>query len=174
MRRGRFWNRLRCSASLSIARPSCATARCQNLNFPGWLKLRVWRWLGVSVGEANVSTTTPEALDLALTIQQFRLQILRIPQEDVAEKLRCPQGSVSKVEKHGHLPRPWDRQRWADAYSKDSIKLTVEQFEQLVRNQLIQIALKKKVSETEPLLATGQTEERAEVTDLTAAKARTA
>lgn len=76
----------------------------------------------------------------------------------IAGVLRCPQGTVSKVE-GGHLPRPWERDRWANAY-----KLDVLTFETLVKNAKRMKALSKTVMETEPLMATAQNEAVAVVT----------
>lgn len=106
-----------------------------------------------------------------LTIGEYRLTVLRCRQNDVALRAQCKQSWVSQIES-GHLPKPWNRKAILRAYGLERWEAD---FERMVTNAKKMNALAKPIAETEPLLATGQAEKRAEVSGLVpAAEVRSA
>lgn len=49
------------------------------------------------------------------TLREYREQVLKLPQHEIARIAGCKQGWVSSVER-GHLPRPWNRKQLVAAY----------------------------------------------------------
>ncbi len=83
------------------------------------------------------------------SLTEYRKEVLGERQADIARRMGLTgNGGVSLVER-GHLPEPWNRQRWANAYA-----LPVAQFVGLVQAARQRQALRRPASETEPLMAT--------------------
>lgn len=61
-----------------------------------------------------------------MTLRAHRENILRLPQADVAKRADCKQAWISHVE-CGHMPRPWNRQKLAEAYG-----VNLDQFETML------------------------------------------
>jgi hypothetical protein len=83
------------------------------------------------------------------TLSEYRVEVLRKPQSEVARNAGCCQGWISQVER-GHMPRPWNRAKLLAAYRLADSEV---EFERLVANAARISALQKPISETEPLLA---------------------
>jgi predicted transcriptional regulator len=81
------------------------------------------------------------------TLQEYRTQVLAMPQVDVARRAGVSQARISAIER-GHLPRRWNWKPFVSAYA-----ITDQEFERLVNTAARLNALKKPISETEPLIA---------------------
>ena len=53
---------------------------------------------------------------MGMTLVDYRLRKLRKRQSAIAIRAGCPQGQIIKIERYGHMPRPWDLERYAEAY----------------------------------------------------------
>ena len=83
------------------------------------------------------------------TLGEYRLTVLGLRQIDVARQARCLQGWISQIER-GWIPKPWNRTRILAAYGLQRFET---EFVRMVNNAKKLSALRKPVSETEPLLA---------------------
>lgn len=78
-----------------------------------------------------------------VTLAEYRLEVLRAKQDDIARRARCTQAWLSQIER-GHLPKPWSCDEISKAYDLED-----EDFVRLVRNAKAEQELKK--AETLPL-----------------------
>lgn len=88
-----------------------------------------------------------KTVNQCLTLAEYRETVLREPQVKVAQRARCQQAYLSRVER-GHLPRPWNRDPFLNAYG-----ICEEDFVRMVEAARIQNALRKPVTEDFPLFA---------------------
>lgn len=101
------------------------------------------------------------------TLREYREQVLRVSQLKAGRLCGKWQADIWRLE-HGQLPRPWNRQPYLEG-----LKLDEAEFERLVmahvkdRKQKVreaqEEALKKPISETDPLFASATAERKAKV-----------
>lgn len=84
-----------------------------------------------------------------MPLAKYRLEHLGMKQSEVAEKAGCQQAWISQIER-GHLPKPWEREALLKAYN---LKNRESYFVKLVMDARKLLAMKKPISETEPLFA---------------------
>ncbi len=96
------------------------------------------------------------------TLADYRIKVLGLKQRDIADRAKCFQSWISQIER-GQLPKPWSRSAVLRAYSLERWE---EDFVRMVTAARISQAITKPMSETEPLLALGQSPETAPIIGL--------
>ena len=96
-------------------------------------------------GGRHVKTLVSECA----TLREYRREILKVPQAEIAHNAKCHPAWISQVEL-GHLPQPWRRDALLKAYELTD---QPQEFERMVLGAKRLRAMKKPISETEPLLA---------------------
>jgi hypothetical protein len=84
-----------------------------------------------------------KTVEQCATLAEYRLEVMRAKQDDIARRARCAQAWISQIER-GHLPKPWSRDEISKAYDLED-----EDFVRLVQNAKAVQQLKK--AETLPL-----------------------
>jgi hypothetical protein len=82
------------------------------------------------------------------TLADYRLRVLRVPQREIARRVKKKQGAVSTLEA-GKLPRPWNWDVWMAAYEIRE----PDTFRFLVEGAARAKSLAVPMAETEPLFA---------------------
>ncbi|MBI5614908.1 MAG: helix-turn-helix domain-containing protein [Gammaproteobacteria bacterium] len=99
-----------------------------------------------------------------LTLAEYREQVLRLSQREVAALARCKQAWISTVER-GHLPKPKNWLRLLKAYRLEGDEGERE-FERMIRTARNLIAMRMPLSEDLPLWALHGTAQAGQVTPL--------
>jgi len=84
------------------------------------------------------------------TLREYREQVLRLPQTEVARRAKKTQAWISMVERTGHLPRPWNREPLLKAYE---LMDSEEELVRLIENTARTAALRRPAAADVPLFA---------------------
>ena len=87
------------------------------------------------------------------TLKEYREQVLRMPQMEVARRAKCTQAWISLLERTGHQPRLWNLEKLLKAY-----ELEDEQLVRLLTGSCRAAAIQKPAEEDFPLTKFQQAE----------------